>query len=89
MSTARTDRSLSRRSPQVSDDHRRAIRKLSRNGNSLTVAVPPEFVSAMFVLPGDDLELVYDAEWEGVFIHALRPRTFRPIGVERRSGDRG
>lgn len=76
--TARTDRGPSRRAPRVSDDHRLAVRKLARNGNSLTVSLPPEFVSAMYVLPGDDLELVYDHEWQGVFIRALRPRTFRP-----------
>lgn len=81
MSTVGTNQRGTHRSKRVSDDHRRALRKLTRNGNSLTVSIPPEFLSAMHLLPGDDLELVYDHEWAGVFIHALRPRTFRPAGV--------
>lgn len=88
MSTNSTDRAGSPRSPRLSDDHRRCVRRLSKNGNSLTVTLPPEYVSSMYLLPGDELELVYDAEWQGVFIHALRPRTFRPLGVMRPGSER-
>lgn len=88
MSTNSTDRAGSRRSPFLSDDHRRCVRRLSKNGNSLTVTLPPEYVLSMYLLPGDELELVYDSEWGGVFIHALRPRTFRPIGVIPPGGPR-
>lgn len=42
----------------VDGDRRRAVRRLSRNGNSTTITVPPEFLHSMGRLPGELVELV-------------------------------
>jgi len=78
VSTVRTDRRGGGDPSVQMGELRRTRRKLVRNGNSLTVAVPPEFLSWMRLLPGDLLEMTYDPEWDGFFVRAARPHVFRP-----------
>lgn len=60
------------------DLHRRARRKISKQGNSSMIAIPPEFMEWMHVYTGDDVEMIYDDEYRGFFVRPLQPRTFRP-----------
>jgi hypothetical protein len=73
----------------ATDEHRRAVRRLCKNGNSITVSVPPEFMRAMNVLPGSQLELVFDREWEGFFVRVYHepPIAPTPADLSRESGD--
>jgi len=74
----RADLSRRGRHTSVRTTNRLAVRKLIRNGSSLACTIPPEWLDAMHLLPGDAMELIYDHEWNGVFVRALHPRTFRP-----------
>lgn len=59
----------------IGDDRRRAVRLLCRNGNSTTISVPPEFMAAMGIFPGDRVELVFDREWGGFLVRTY----FEPV----------
>lgn len=78
MSTDRTPRGRGLLRGSVSATNRTATRKLTKQGNSICLAVPMPFLHAMGVFPGEFLELIYDAEWDGFFVRALRSRNRRP-----------
>lgn len=58
-------------------------RKLSRQGNSLMVAVPQDCTLNLHLLPADDLIICFDPRWGGFFIRPEHPRQLRPIEDER------
>lgn len=68
VSTDRTHPGRGIRAEAGNDESRRAIRVLSRNGNSTTISVPVPFLHSMNLLPGSRVELVYDHEWGGFFV---------------------
>lgn len=53
---------------------RRAVRKLTKNGNSITVSIPVEFMHALNLLPGDEVVEIYDPVFEGFVVRPVRPR---------------
>ena len=68
----------------VRDDRRLVHRRLTRNGNSLTIAVPPEFLRALSMLAGDEVEEILDPSVGGFFVRPVRARTSytRPLPIE-------
>lgn len=67
----------------VRDTQRPARRKLMKQGNSLTVAVPSVFLRNLNLLPGDELLLTFDHEWGGFFVRPETPREFHSIDPSR------
>ena len=78
MSTYATDPRTSEGITTSPSVQHRARRKVSRQGNSLTVSIPPAFLKTLHLLPGDELELILDHEWGGWFVRPVSLRVFRP-----------
>ena len=57
----------------------KAYRKLTKNGNSVTVGVPGIFQRALSLFEGDSVELILDREWGGYFVRPYPPRDARPV----------
>jgi antitoxin component of MazEF toxin-antitoxin module len=55
------------------------VRKITKNGNSLTIVIPTEFLHALNLLPGDDVVEIYDPAWEGFVVRAARPRPLQAM----------
>lgn len=77
MSTGEPYRRRGGRDGSVRDDRRSCHRRVTRNGNSLTIAIPPEFLRALSLLAGDEIEEILDPSVGGIFV---RPVHARPIG---------
>jgi len=65
--------------PHDSTPPAKAVRTITRNGNSLTVGLPGIFQRALSIGEGDRVELVLDREWGGYFVRPLVPRGVRPV----------
>ena len=78
MSTDRHTRGRGLLRGTVTESNRTATRKLMKQGNAICVAVPVPFLHAMGIFGGEYVELIFDAEWDGFFVRALRSRPWRP-----------
>ena len=67
----------------VRDDRRLVHRRVTRNGNSLTIAIPPEFLRALSLLAGDEIEEILDPSVGGIFVRPVHARPLRPGVVEQ------
>jgi antitoxin component of MazEF toxin-antitoxin module len=65
----------------------KAIRGIAKNGNSYTVAIPRQFLAAMFLLKGDEVLILYDDQRKTLTIKRAFPRE-RGVTVSLR-GHRG
>lgn len=63
----------------------RAVRILTKNGNSYTVVMPRSFLMNMRLTRGCELELVYDDDNDTVTMRAINPppRNYRGVGHSR------
>jgi bifunctional DNA-binding transcriptional regulator/antitoxin component of YhaV-PrlF toxin-antitoxin module len=57
----------------------RWVRRVTQNGNSLTVVIPTVVQKTLNLFKGSDVEVILDREWGGVFIRPLRPVGLRPV----------
>ena len=61
-----------------SGDRLIADRRISRQGNSQMIAVPPAFMRRLNLYPGDTVRLTLDPEMGGYFVRPKVERVFRP-----------
>lgn len=57
----------------------RAIRNLTKNGNSYTVALPRHFIIALGLMRREELVLTYDDDTEAITVKRAHPRA-KPAG---------
>lgn len=62
------------------------MRRLARNGNSLTVALPRQALNGMGVMRSDWIEVVYDDETHVTTLRAVERRDVQPE-IPRHSND--
>lgn len=56
----------------------KAVRALTKNGNSYTVALPRQFIIGLGLMRREQLLLVYDDDTEQLTITRATPRADRP-----------
>jgi hypothetical protein len=82
VSTARTGRGSGEPTSRTPDLRLCVYRRLTRNGNSLTIAIPQPFRHALKLFYGDYLEIVLDEE-RGCLI--VTPTIARAVGPPARA----
>lgn len=65
-----------------------AIRKLQKNGNSYTVAIPRPFLFQLALFRGEEMRVVYNDETETITIKRLNPRPALSVVQGRARGVR-
>jgi len=60
-------------SPDTFKVRRRARRHVTKDGNSQKIAIPPEFMSRLGILPGSDVDLILYDEHGGFFVKPILP----------------